>query len=196
MKVETGQELLAIISEGSKASFTEFYTHFFQRLLLTAEKYVGNVHVAEEIVQNTFLKIWENPAQLEDVKSLKSYLYKAVVNSSINHINREKNIAQHHQIIASKLTEEDVAILDEEQELVALLYQEIEKLPPQCRKVFKMSRFDRLKYKEIATLLNLSEKTVENHIATAIKQLRKVMTNKNIVFRSSKGKMLVHILFF
>ncbi len=95
-----------------------------------------------------------------------------MINQSINYINRQKNIEQHHIRIADQMGDASLEDLHEEQELKKIIYNEIERLPEQCRRVFKMSRFEGLKYREIATQLNISEKTVENHIANALKTLR------------------------
>ncbi|MES2651717.1 MAG: RNA polymerase sigma-70 factor [Bacteroidota bacterium] len=186
-----------IIHKSRKSAFTEFYTVFFQKLLLTSDKYVKDIFVAEEIVQNVFLKIWESPESLEDIKSIKPYLYTAVINASISYINRQKNIEQHHLKIAANLTEEYFLDLDEENDLIVLLYSEIEKLPPQCKKIFKLNRFDRLKYKEIADQLNLSERTVENHISHALKVLRAAMLcNPNVIKKDKNYKLLVSLYLF
>lgn len=186
VNIITGQDLVDIIAEGQVKAFTNFYTLFFQKLLLESDKYVKDISVAEELVQDVFMKVWENPGNLEDVRSVKSYLYKSVINSSINHLNRQKNIEQHHQKIAADFSEEYLMELDEENELVVLLRIEIEKLPPQCKKVFKLNRFEKLKYKEIADLLDISERTVENHIANALKVLREALLNKKGVDKNSK----------
>ena len=196
MEIETGKDLVAIIREGKISAFTKFYTLFFQRLLLTSDKYIKDAFIAEEIVQNVFLKIWENPENLIEVKSIRSYLYKSVINASINHVNREKNIAQHHQKIAADFTEEYFVDLDEENELIVLLHAEIEKLPPQCKKIFKLNRFEHLKYKEIAILLDISERTVENHISTALKALRKSLLEQKPLYKSQKITLFLTFFYF
>lgn len=196
MQIETGKDLVSIIHEGKIPTFTKFYTLFFQRLMLASDKYVKDISIAEEIVQNVFLKIWENPESLEDVKSVRSYLYRAVINASINHVNRQKSIAQHHEKIAANLTEQYLMDLEEENELIVLLYAEIDKLPPQCQKVFKLNRFEHLKYKEIAELLNISERTVENHIALALKTLRSALLDKKPLNRSVKNKLILSIFLY
>lgn len=193
----TGKDLLMIIHRSQKSAFTEFYTFFFQKLILASEKYVKDVYLAEEIVQNVFLKIWESPESLEEIKSIKPYLYTAVINSSISHLNRQKSIEQHHLKIASNLTEEYLLDLDEENDLIILLHREIEKLPPQCRKVFKLNRFDRLKYRDIANQLNLSERTVENHIAHALKVLRaSMLSHPDVIKKDMNYKLLLSLYLF
>lgn len=193
----TGKDLFMIIHKSQKSAFTDFYTTFFQKLLLTSDKYVKDVFVAEEIVQNVFLRMWESPESLEDIKAIKPYLYTSVINASISHLNRQKTIQQHHLKIAADLTEGYLLELDEENDLIVLLHSEIEKLPPQCRKVFKMNRFDRLKYKEIAFQLNISERTVENHIAHALRELRNSMlSNPNVCKKGKNYKLLLSLYLF
>lgn len=173
----TDQEIITGITGGNHQIFTLLYSDYFPMLLLTSEKYVKDAFVAEEIVQDVFIRIWECPSCLDSISALRPYLYRCVINQSINHLNRQKNIEKHHFIIAGQLTDEYIENLYEEQELQAIIYKEIERLPQQCRKVFKMSRFEGLKYKEIASALTISEKTVENHIVHALKILRTRLTD-------------------
>jgi len=194
VSIETGRDLVALIEKGHTSTFTRFYTSYFQKLLLASDKYIKDIYVAEELVQDVFLKIWENPENLSEVKSVKSYLYRTVINSSINYINRQKNIEQHHLKLASELSDKYLIDLDEENEIIILLRDEIEKLPGQCKKVFKLSRFENLKYKEIAEQLNISEKTVENHIGHALKVLReRFLTDKTLNKQGRSYLMLMNI---
>jgi RNA polymerase sigma-70 factor (ECF subfamily) len=163
---------------GHEKAFTNFYAQYFPKLLLESNKYVKDIVVAEEIVQNVFVKIWERAVDFAEITSVKSYLYRSVINASINHVNRQKNIEEHHQKILRNFTEEEVEELDEENELIVMLYEEIEKLPPKCREIFKLNRFERLKYREIAEKLAIAEKTVENHVGNALKLLREAMLAK------------------
>ena len=195
-KVEKGIDLITIIEKGHTATFTQFYTAYFQKLLLASDRYVNDISIAEELVQDIFLKIWENPQGLHEVQSIKSYLYRTVVNSSINYLNRQKNIEQHHLKLASTITDQYLMDLDEESEMILMLRNEIEKLPAQCKKVFMLSRFENLKYKEIAIQLNISEKTVENHIGNALKLLRARFLNDETLNKRGKGYlMLLNIIF-
>lgn len=170
--ISTGKDLLDLIEKSDHEAFTIFYSKNFQKLILVADKHVKNVPVAEEIVQDIFLKIWEDKDILLNVNSVKSYLYRSVVNASINYINRQNNIERHHLKIAGYMSPEDIDLLEEQNELIVMLYQEIEALPEKCRHVFKLSRLEGLKYKVIALQLGISEKTVENHMSNALKILR------------------------
>lgn len=165
-----------------KSTFIWFYKQSFQSFTLLAIQYVANKDIAEDIVQDVFIKYWENPTELENPKALKSYLGRMVINSAINHLKREQNVKRIHVNINQDLTEKDVYDKLHEQELKVLIYKEIEQLPEQCKKVFKMNRFDHLKYREIAEQLNISERTVENHIANALKVLRKRLFVVNKAF--------------
>lgn len=168
----TGQDLLSLIENGNTELFTEFYLVNFRKLILVSERYVQSIPTAEEIVQDVFLRIWEDKAMLAQVKSIKSYLYRSVVNSSINFVNRQKNIERHHLNIADNISTEDLEMDDAKNALVVLLYDEIQQLPEKCRLVFKLSRLEGLKYRDIALQLNISEKTVEGHMTNALKTLR------------------------
>ncbi|WP_316805842.1 RNA polymerase sigma-70 factor [Pedobacter agri] len=190
-EIETGSDLITLIEKGQTSIFTRFYTSYFQKLLLASDKYLKDIYAAEELVQDVFLKIWENPYQLTEVKSLKSYLYRAVINASINYINRQKNIEQHHLKLASSLSDEYLLELDEEHEIIVLLRNEIEKLPTQCKKIFKLNRFENLKYKEIAQQLNISEKTVENHIGNALKILRERFLKDSHLNKRGKAYLML-----
>ncbi len=191
LDIKTGADLIALIEKGQTTAFTKFYTSYFQKLLLASDKYVRDIYVAEEIVQDVFLKMWEFPENLAEIKSVRSYLYRSVINASINYINRKKNIELHHLKLVTELSEDYIQDLDEENEIIVLLRIEIEKLPNQCKKVFKLSRFDQLKYKEIALDLNISEKTVENHIGNALKILRNRFHTDTTLNKRGKGYLML-----
>lgn len=192
----TVESLQLMLDQGNKKAFTDFYTQYFKRLLIESDKYVKDIYVAEEVVQDVFLKIWERSEDLAQIQSIKSYLYRSVINASINYVNRQRNLEQHHQKIVSEFTEDQADQLDEENELIVLLFDEIEKLPTKCREAFKMNRFERLKYREIALKLDVSERTVENHIANALKLLREAMLKKRGVEISSSVRLFQFLFFF
>jgi RNA polymerase sigma-70 factor (family 1) len=190
-QIETGRDLISLIERGQSATFTRFYTSYFQKLILASDKYISDVHTAEEIVQDIFLKIWEFPENLAEVKSVKSYLYRSVINASINFTNRQKSLEQHHLKLAATFSDDYLSDLDEESEMIVILRNEIEKLPAQCKKVFKLSRFENFKYREIAKTLDISEKTVENHIGNALKVLRARFLEDQTLNKKGKSYLMM-----
>ena len=191
----TDLKYLEGIRNGEHLAFTWLYRKYFKVLVLASDKYIKEIDVAKGIVQDVFLKMWEQPFELENEASLKSYLYRSVVNSSLNYLKRQKNISQHHLKIANETTYDSLDDLQEEHELKLLIYKEIELLPAQCKKIFKMSRFEGLKYREIAVLLNISEKTVENHMIKALKTLRGRIYDKNDMNNDYKLKIVSFLVF-
>jgi len=194
-EIETGRDLISLIEKGHTSIFTRFYTSYFQKLILASDRYINDIHTAEEIVQDIFLKIWEFPENMAEVKSVKSYLYRSVINASINFANRQKVLEQHHLKLASEFSDEYLTDIDEENEMIIILRNEIDKLPAQCKKVFKLSRFENYKYKEIAAELDISEKTVENHIGNALKVLRSRFLDDITLNKKGKSYLMMMSLY-
>jgi RNA polymerase sigma-70 factor (ECF subfamily) len=163
------------LRQGSQASFEVIYKQYFNALYRYSFSILNDPHLAEEMVQNVFLKIWEKKGELVVQSSLKAYLYRAVHNASMNRIKHEKVKQQYesHTTHAMKTVKsQNPAQLSQYKQLQVALQSALEELPEQCRTVFQLSRFDELKYREIAVELNISEKTVENHMSKALKLLR------------------------
>ena len=132
------------------------------------------MEASEEVVQEVLFKVWVNRNTIEINTSIKSYLFKAVRNSCLNvikHVTLSENYKTHNKrvIEMEERWPEDTMIVSELEEKIR---QAIDSLPTERRKIFIMSRYDGLKYQEIATQLNLSVKTVENQMGSALKFLR------------------------
>jgi RNA polymerase sigma-70 factor, ECF subfamily len=171
----TDKHILASLQHGDERVFETFFKSYYQRLCNYANTILNDMDEAEEIVQNAFLNMWEKRETIEVHTSLKSYLYRAVYNSSLNQIKHLKIIRKHSEWYKqSAVIEHDNttgALLSDELETMAKTA--IDQLPPQCQMVFKLSRFENLTYAEIAAQMNISVKTVENHMVKALKVLRK-----------------------
>ncbi len=168
------QEIVGAIRQGNERIFEETFRKYYQSLCNYANSILKEMDEAEEVVQNLFLSIWEKRNDLEINISLKSYLYRAVHNHCLNRIKHLK-IREEYQQYATNFYDasyESVSQTVMKNELEQKIEEAIRKLPEQCRLIFRMSRFEELKYHEIAEQLELSPKTVENQIGKALKILR------------------------
>jgi RNA polymerase sigma-70 factor, ECF subfamily len=169
------------IQQKDLETFERFYKEYYKSFFLMAHKYLKNSVQSEEIVNDVFLKIWEDGEKITIESSLKSYIYKAIINRSINVLNKNKRELI-VQTDLSNITDEGYELRQmEENELKIKLYAAIDQLPDQCKKVFEMSRFEELKQQEIADKLGISIKTVKNHITIALKQLNASLVNYIII---------------
>jgi RNA polymerase sigma-70 factor (ECF subfamily) len=151
--------------------FENFYKEHYKSFFLLACKYLRDAPAAQEIVNDVFIKLWEDGEKININTSLKAYIYRAVINRSINVLNRNKKDLRDQQELGWRPEATYELRKMEEHELQVKLYAAIDKLPEQCRKVFMMSRFEELKQQEIADRLGISIKTVKNHITYALKNL-------------------------
>jgi len=162
------------IKAGDEVVFEKVFKQYYSRLCNYASGILNDTDEAEEVVQQTMINLWEKRNTLEINTSFKSYLYRAVHNAALNKIRQSKvkqlytiekvyegeNFAEQasHKVLKSELEQQIVKAIDQ--------------LPEQCRLVFKLSRFEEMKYAEIASHLDISIKTVENHMGKALKLLR------------------------
>lgn len=166
-------ELILKIQNNEVDAFKAVYKVYNEKLYFFALKYCGSSYVAEEVVQQTFIKLWENRSHLSHTHTLPSQIFrigKSLLLDTLRKEMREKDKkAGMEDMFAHQENGEDKIIYKEDLQLVN---QKIESLPPVRKKIFKLSRIDGLSYKEIAQILSISTKTVENHIAIALKQLK------------------------
>jgi RNA polymerase sigma-70 factor, ECF subfamily len=168
------QQQWEALTTGDITAFEMIFRTYYQPLCNYAYTFLQDREEAEEIVQSTFTSIWEKHSALTIRTSAKAYLYAMVRNACLNVIKHEK-IKQKHmveEVALSTRSHDSVTSTVTSTELEARIQQAMEELPQQCRLVFKMSRFEELKYSEIAEQLNISVKTVENHIGKALKIMR------------------------
>jgi RNA polymerase sigma-70 factor (ECF subfamily) len=170
----SSQQLLNTLRAGDITAFEMIFKTYYQPLCNYAYSFVQDRDEAEEIVQSTFLSVWEKRENLTIHTGVKPYLYAMVRNAALNVIKHEK-IKQQHASVALAVAEKSIESVTHTvmaSELEDRIYRALNKLPEQCRLVFKLSRFEELKYAEIAEQLNISVKTVENQMGKALKIMR------------------------
>jgi RNA polymerase sigma-70 factor (ECF subfamily) len=180
---------LESIRAGDETAFEVVFKRYYQTLCNYAYTYLPDREEAEEVVQSAFLVLWERRGSGIH-SSVKAYLFSMVRNSSLNAI-KHKKVRQKHaeeQLATHPGAAESVAHTVISNELEERIAKALQKLPEQCRLIFKMNRFEELKYAEIASELNISVKTVENQIGKALKimrdQLRDYLTTFLIMMSS------------
>jgi RNA polymerase sigma-70 factor (ECF subfamily) len=160
-------------------TFENYYKEHYKFFFLAACRYLRDPGLAQEIVNDVFIKLWQDAGTITIQSSLKSYIYRSIVNRSLNELDRNKRERQSQVELSRRLQQHSESKEMEENELRIKLFRAIDQLPEQARKVFMMSRFEELKQQEIANRLNISIKTVKNHITYALKQLHKVLSDWN-----------------
>lgn len=162
------------IADSDPGALKELYDHFVSQLLELAFTIIRSKEMAEEIVEDTFIKIWERRAKIRGIENLQWYLYVVTRNISLNylhkiygkaHLDLEEISLPYCQVAPSP---EDLMISGEMTKKINFA---INDLPPKCRLIFKLVKEDGLKYKEVAALLDISIKTVENQMGIALKKL-------------------------
>lgn len=168
------EELLAFIAQGDELAFTRLFDNYRDRIYSIAFRITHSTTIAEEIVQDVFLKIWLRRARLIEVQNFNAYLF--VVTR--NHVYKAlKQIAKNYELTA--FTEKDLLAGDNdsaglvmEKEYNSLLRKAIDRLPNQQKKVYQYIKEKGLKREEAAGLLHLSPETVKYHLAEAMKNIR------------------------
>jgi RNA polymerase sigma-70 factor (ECF subfamily) len=168
------EELLAFIAQGDELAFTRLFDNYRDRIYSIAFRIIHSTTIAEEIVQDVFLKIWLRRARLIEVQNFNAYLF--VVTR--NHVYKAlKQIAKNYELTA--FTEKDLLAGDNdsaglvmEKEYDSLLQKAIDRLPNQQKKVYQYIKEKGLKREEAAGLLHLSPETVKYHLAEAMKNIR------------------------
>ncbi|MDJ1496330.1 RNA polymerase sigma-70 factor [Cytophagaceae bacterium DM2B3-1] len=167
-------ELLELMKlQDDQDAFREVYKRHWRSVFLVAYKKLHDKELAEEFTQNLFVDVWEKRSE-NTIRQLPSYLFGALKFTIINYY---KSQMVHEKYVSYKHGNNDsISHTTEELVMLADLSQAIEKgmalLPPKSREVFKLSRVEHFSVKEIASLLNISEKAVEYHITQSLKQIR------------------------
>lgn len=168
------KEIIQGLRSGNEAAFEVIFKSYYVMLCNFAYSFLEDKDESEEVVQSTFLTIWEKHDSIDIQISLKSYLYRAVHNSCLNRLKHVKVKSTHHEYAKGQeqAFNEDASENLINKELEQQIEVAINALPPKCGMVFKLSRFENLSYAEIAEQMDISVKTVENQMIKALKILR------------------------
>ncbi len=178
--MENNLDIVRGLLQGDEKSFEQVFHKYFKMIFIYAKSYVLDKEVARELAQESFLKLWEIKFQIRTDTNVSALLYTITRNNSINYLrqatankkyieySKQKHYEYQLNYYALNDSTSDIIFFDELNEKIESA---INNLPPKCKKVFELSRFNDLKYKEIAESLNISVKTVENQIVIALKRI-------------------------
>ncbi|MGQ8335173.1 RNA polymerase sigma-70 factor [Sunxiuqinia sp. A32] len=171
----TGKNIFGkFLQEQSQQSFTDFFDYYFYRLMRFSAAIVKSEVLAEEIVLDIFLKLWEQRQILSAINNIETYLFISIRNKSINVLKKEQKFSfdmladSHIQLADYKQSAENDLI---EGEMLDALNRIVNKLPSKCKIIFKLIREDGLNRNEVAKILDISVKTVDNQVAIAVKKI-------------------------
>ncbi|MGB3464709.1 MAG: RNA polymerase sigma-70 factor [Cyclobacteriaceae bacterium] len=167
-------EIVRKIIEGEEKAFEIVFNKYYKRLCAYAARFVYTDDTAEEVVQEVFVRFWEKSETLKPDSSLAAYLYRSVYNTCLNLIKHEKVKDSYRDYVRNFMDDQsdELKNAEEQEELFKQVVGAIDELPPRCSEIFKLSRFEGLKYQEIAEHLGISLKTVEVQMGKALRVLR------------------------
>jgi RNA polymerase sigma-70 factor (family 1) len=173
-KIRLLQQAIACFDDTQ--AYKQLFLLFYPSLVQFASTITKSRETAEEVVSDVFIKIWQKRQQLDKVENLSFYLFTAVKNRCITQFYDQKNRSEMEVNINDVSVEFRSIYHDPEQkmisaEMISNIQSAINDLPPRCRLIFKLVKEEGLKYKEVAELLHLSVKTVENQMSLAFKKI-------------------------
>ncbi|MBE9599423.1 RNA polymerase sigma factor [Pedobacter sp. MC2016-24] len=173
--------LLALVAKGDQRAFSNLFDAYFRQLGEYVYKLTESIEVTEEIVHDVFIKIWLKKEILVDLDNFSHYLFILSKHQTLNHLRKKAN-DEVRQLEWLKDFKEETYMMDDYpiiEEYRILMDAAVEKLPPQQKKVYKLSREGRLKHDEIAKILNISPETVKKHIKLALRSIKNELSSKN-----------------
>jgi RNA polymerase sigma-70 factor (ECF subfamily) len=179
------------ISNSDRLAFERLFKHSYRPLTAYGLRFVRDLPTAENIVQDVFLKLWQNRKEMTITTSLEHYLFRAVRNHSLNFLDKAKVRSAYLRMQTGREEyNEDYRGFYPEIGLLEIIEKEISALPEKRQEIFRLAREEGLKYREIADQLKISVKTVEAQMSLALKQLRETLKKYNhmILFFMFTGK--------
>jgi len=173
-KINSDSYLLERLQQGDQQSFQQLFDLYYSKLHAYLRKLSNDSNLSDDLLQNVMIRLWEKRKSIRIKSSLKSYLYRSCHNEFLMHIRKQKKEVDLLDTLKWEALSQNH--IEEKEDQNKANWQKIEHaielLPIKCKKVFKLSRLEQKKHKEIATLLGISTKTIENQITKAVKFIK------------------------
>lgn len=180
MDFTTEKRYIEAVSRGDEQAFESLFLHYFPRIKGFINGILQDEEEAEDISQDIFVAMWQNRERITNIENLNAYLFRIAKNTVFRHIERNLLFKDYQQQQADRATffSTDNKSIEEElyaKELEFLISVAVEKMPPQRKLIYRMSREEGLSNDEIAVHLAISKRTVENHLTLALADIRKLI---------------------
>ncbi|MBO9596063.1 MAG: RNA polymerase sigma-70 factor [Niabella sp.] len=171
MQATTIHLLFRQISEGQKNAFNQLFYRYYEQMVRFALQYVKQPEPAEELVSSVFVNIWQKRARLNEVRTPEVYLFVSVKNAALNYLRQSAKLRTSVHVPEQTGEHTGSAADTEYRELETIVHAAVERLPAQRQLIFKLIREEGLKAREVAAILSVSVRTVENQLYKAVKSL-------------------------
>lgn len=170
------------IKADAARAYKVIFDQYYKPLCSFARKYVLDLDIAEDIIQDLFLKFWEQRNDIEFNTSIKSYLFQSARNECLNYLKHQFVEEKYKEHILNTSSEAFFQDKLEEEEINQMLYKAIQSLTPRCKQIFELSRFEGKSFDEIALELSISKNTIKNQMVTTLKQIRLILERNEMLF--------------
>jgi RNA polymerase sigma-70 factor (family 1) len=185
--LNTERDIIVRLKRGDQRAMAPIFRLYHKSLCYFARQLVDNEGQAEDIVADAFLKLWQKNSDFENLANVRAFMYVTIRNSCCNYLKHIQRRTNSHQEILH-LAEKDDNYIESKMikaDLLQVILQEVESLPPVRRKIFKMIYLDDLSIFEIATQLDITVDTVRVQKARALHNLRSAIIKKGILLTTS-----------
>lgn len=183
-KLEAETILLGEVRRGCKKAFAKIYKFYRSQVYSTIRKQISDDAIAEELMQDVFIKIWEKKAELDLDKSFSAYL-SCIANSRVvdycRKAKRDKMVMDNLQLVATEIIDDPMESSFSKNEN-DFLQQAINQLSPQRKRIFTLCKLDGKSYEEVSKLIGVSTSTISDHIVKATKLLRKILVDSKVFY--------------
>ena len=176
------------ISQGDQGAFSDFFRKTYSRYLRYAWQFVQDRDTAGDLTQEAFVKVWQNRITIDGNKSLNSFMYRIIRNTCLNYLRDLHPVIDITDWQSVDNRVDDSEENQENDEFMTKIWEAMKTLPDRQREAFELSRFDGLTHEEIAEVMQISARTVNNHIVSALKHLRDYITINKIIPLHSHGQ--------
>jgi len=173
MPTEKNDDILNRLKLDDKSVLKDIFQQYYSPVCAAIHRYILDKNLVEDLAQNVFIRLWEKRQTINITSSLGAYLRRMAINEALGHLRKNKNIhIEEITAITPQKETENTETQFLQTELKEQITNAINELPPKCRRIFQLSRFEDLTYREIAEKLDISVKTVENQMGKALRVLR------------------------